>query len=518
MVKLPRNFAAFIALLLAIVSWGLAAWTISGMMATQRLTSMIERERTEARHNAEVMAANLRVNFAHIRTIPIILATKESVITRLAEFGPHVAPSPLPRAERNRLWRSDPGLADLARQLNHLVKKSDIVADGIWIMNAAGDTIAIASPSGGVDYTGENYRERYYFKIAKSGKDGQQFAIGKLGGLPGFFFSSPVYYNDEFVGVVASRINLSDLSEKLSQNMFLTDDSGVIVYASDPQLRMKTMPGTRVAQISPADRLSRYRQETFEPLSLKPAPDFGGEGIYRRPGSALPWILAQHGGDLTTVYVLKELRDIEGIRRDRITAFLLQTVAGTALILFAAGCGLYVLKGRDHARELARQASTDALTGCANRRFFLARLEAEREQCLRDGEDFCVLVLDLDHFKQVNDRYGHHGGDHALCRFVEVTRSILRADDLLGRMGGEEFAILLSKMSPDDAIQVAERIRLTVAEAVIKIKAEEFTIRISLGGALWQRATAESCDDILIRADKALYLAKETGRNQVCFV
>jgi diguanylate cyclase (GGDEF)-like protein len=509
----PAVLTAAVALLVAI--WCLFSWDSSGSTAARREQELINRARMDAAHEAEVLATSFRVNFAHIRTIPMILATKESVLARLAEFGPDAVPSPLPAGDRNRLWRADPDLADLARQLNRLVNRPDITAAGLWIMNAAGDTIAIATPTGGVDYTGANYSERGYFKSAKRGHDGHQFAIGKIGGIPGIFFASPVSDKDRFIGAVGARINLPDLTDKLPANTLLTDDLGVVIHAGDPGLLMKAVPGARVTKLTRSERLERYGREDFEQLDLETPQNFGGDRVYMRPGNEHPSIVVQRDGDFLSVYSARELTGLDAIHSERKFAFLLQAVAGSSLILLVTACALYFRQSRRHARELARQASTDALTGCANRRFFLTMLQSECDRAARYEESFCVLAIDIDHFKQINDRFGHHAGDQTLSRFADVTRSALRKTDRLGRTGGEEFMGLLPNTHSAEATQIAERIRAAVAGLGNPLGSKDLAITVSIGVACSGATMKETAEQLSIRADEALYRAKRNGRNRV---
>ncbi|MGZ8947645.1 MAG: GGDEF domain-containing protein, partial [Methylococcaceae bacterium] len=170
--------------------------------------------------------------------------------------------------------------------------------------------------------------------------------------------------------------------------------------------------------------------------------------------------------------------------------------------------------------QLQKLASTDPLTGLFNRRVFLERLEQERAKVARLPHYSAVLLmLDLDFFKRVNDTYGHATGDAVLKAFAEITRNNSRAIDVPARLGGEEFAILLSGADKNDALTMAERLREQVAEIVIDHQAGPVQITVSIGAAT---LLADDINDeaVLHRADAALYEAKDRGRNQTywsCF-
>ncbi|MGN5223093.1 GGDEF domain-containing protein [Aeromonas veronii] len=156
-------------------------------------------------------------------------------------------------------------------------------------------------------------------------------------------------------------------------------------------------------------------------------------------------------------------------------------------------------------QRLLRQSETDQLTGLHNRRYFF-----EHCQQVRGNEAPCGLVmLDIDHFKQLNDRYGHQQGDRALQRFSSCIDALLRADDLFVRSGGEEFLILLPRIDEAGLQQMAEQIRA----AVEALPADPVAITVSLGTTLVQ--PEEEINQALARADEWLYRAKRAGRNRV---
>jgi diguanylate cyclase (GGDEF)-like protein len=164
----------------------------------------------------------------------------------------------------------------------------------------------------------------------------------------------------------------------------------------------------------------------------------------------------------------------------------------------------------EHARELA---SHDELTQALNRRAIMARLEEERASAGRTAQAFCVALLDLDHFKAVNDTHGHRAGDEVLQAFVKSVRATMRETDILGRYGGEEFLMILTDTALDGAPRALERVRAAVETADYGRIAAGLTLTVSIGVAGWQRG--EDTASLLGRADSALYRAKANGRNRV---
>lgn len=164
--------------------------------------------------------------------------------------------------------------------------------------------------------------------------------------------------------------------------------------------------------------------------------------------------------------------------------------------------------------ELERLAITDPLTGAYNRRYFLEKAQEEFQRYRRYGRPLSILMLDIDNFKLVNDKFGHHVGDEVLMGLVKECNIMLRATDTLGRLGGEEFAILLTETNQERALIVAERLRQKMANLSVSTEKESVPFTISIGLASFQQET-ESLDEVMKNADKALYEAKNSGRNCV---
>lgn len=164
--------------------------------------------------------------------------------------------------------------------------------------------------------------------------------------------------------------------------------------------------------------------------------------------------------------------------------------------------------------QLLELATTDSLTGLRNRRHFMATASQEFERARRYQTPLSLLMLDADHFKSINDRYGHPVGDEALKTLAEHGRRQLREIDLFARLGGEEFAILLPQTDFIAARAVAERLRQTIAEQSVATGQESFHFTVSIGVASLNAHTMD-LHDLLRHADDALYQAKQHGRNRV---
>jgi diguanylate cyclase (GGDEF)-like protein len=183
---------------------------------------------------------------------------------------------------------------------------------------------------------------------------------------------------------------------------------------------------------------------------------------------------------------------------------------------YLVGVGVDTTEWLEKMRLLEQKAWTDPLTQISNRGHFLELATDEFARSRRYGHPFSVWMMDIDHFKNVNDTHGHQSGDLALLQVVQTSQQALRDWDILGRMGGEEFAVLLPETEIAQAQTVAERLRNAVANTSVNIgNAHSVQLTISIGVAA---ACKEDTDVAMLldRADQALYEAKHSGRDRVC--
>jgi len=209
---------------------------------------------------------------------------------------------------------------------------------------------------------------------------------------------------------------------------------------------------------------------------------------------------------------------------DPVTANLIwETLALTNVIGIVVSTRFYRLRRRQFlARvelervrdELHVMATVDSLTGILNRRRFLEIAEQELERARRYGRPLSIIAIDLDHFKDVNDRLGHAAGDDVLASLARVLQDQTRRQDVVGRIGGEEFAVILPEASREEAVELAERVRAHLRSVTVAASGIALTVTASLGVAELLPAD-RSASETLRRADQALYQAKRQGRNRV---
>lgn len=166
--------------------------------------------------------------------------------------------------------------------------------------------------------------------------------------------------------------------------------------------------------------------------------------------------------------------------------------------------------------ELTRQAHLDYLTGLSNRHHFMAQGKVELSRAIRYDTPLSLLMFDIDFFKKVNDTYGHQVGDTVLQAVSKVCQDTMRQVDVVGRLGGEEFAVIFPETRSDEALEVAERLREAIAKTEVTIPVGlPIHLTVSIGVTTLSNKDV-NIDMLLHQADKALYEAKETGRNKVC--
>ncbi|MHA6333740.1 GGDEF domain-containing protein [Qipengyuania sp. CAU 1752] len=216
------------------------------------------------------------------------------------------------------------------------------------------------------------------------------------------------------------------------------------------------------------------------------------------------------------------LRQQSALARDRAEASeayqYVLSGAGLALMLLAGlavGAVRRAVAAEARVRtELRRHAMTDELTGLANRREFMASLDRAIASAKRNGTPLALALLDIDHFKRINDTYGHPAGDAVIRAIATTSVDVMRGQDTVGRLGGEEFAIILPDCSPGDAFVCCERLRMAISTLDLEMETgEPICVTVSTGLATY--VPGDSAEAMIARADAALYDAKHAGRDRV---
>ena len=519
-----RAAAIFTAL---VVAWSALSWQVVSQQVRTREAASVAAATAEARQSVSVVRANLERVLNRHQGIAAVMADSGDIKAVLAAFGHGAKPSSLDPAARKAAWTRRPDLLALNRQLQKA--QDNIGVDFIWVMNAGGDCVAASNFAEPESFVGTNYAFREYFQAASEGRPGRHFAVGRVKKVPGMFYSAPVVVDGRVIGAVAIRTDLPRIASAVNHpHAFVSDEHGVIVLAPDSRLEMRALPGASVYKLAAETRQARYMRTEFETLRI----DSGGgkQGLVRVGSSPYGHVsesseMPQHG---ITAHVLMPVTALASLRSDAFVAFVLMSLTGILLLALVFGARSYVLRVRQHRQtmeasnarllelneHLDRLAKMDPLTRLANRRHFQSSVEAEIARARRHGRECSVIAIDVDFFKRINDAHGHAGGDEALRHVAQVIRQQLRGHDAVGRLGGEEFAVLLPETGLAGARNVAERIRAAIEATTARFGDSAIGMTASLGVAAW-RAPAESFGALLQRADRALYAAKGAGRNRV---
>ncbi|WP_200915359.1 sensor domain-containing diguanylate cyclase [Jeongeupia sp. HS-3] len=363
------------------------------------------------------------------------------------------------------------------------------------------------------------------FDAALLGGNGVHYSFGSLTGVAGVFFSAPIRYGDMVLGVAMAKVNVDTLNREIvDRDLILVDSYGVVVMASNPDFRLTAFPGGEVERMAPALRERIYRQQSFKPLIFQPVADGLPDNVVTVQGNPIPYLYLPGPAPTDNklqIHMLLPLPQLTHLDERRgvvfwpmLSAGLLALTLGLLLLIYLVRTRLLNKQIAQANRELRRQADTDFLTGVANRRKFERRLANELVRARRYDQNLTVAMIDIDFFKRVNDVHGHQAGDAALIYLADTVTLAIRETDLFGRLGGEEFGLLLPQTDASAALLLLERLRATIAAGSFVYDAATIALTVSIGYA--GADPHESAEALLGRADEALYAAKQGGRNRVC--
>ncbi len=379
--------------------------------------------------------------------------------------------------------------------------------------------IRMVTRSGGLRHVGDrpgqpqaDVTDREYFQ-AQQDPSRRGFHLGspvksRVTGRWGIPISIPVSDERSDIGVLFAALDLDRISALHERERL--KPGGSIALLRDDGIFLSRVPfDESFMRASLADSPLFQKMMLAEEHGLFLSDGLRLDGVERLVGFAR---LEEFG--LSVVVAAKTSDILAPWRRQ---AYVISAIAGgaTALGGLLLARLLRALRQSDEARALlARQANIDGLTGLLNHRAFLEAARKELGRADQGGRGPALLMLDLDHFKDVNDTLGHQAGDAALRELGRVLGRILRSRDLAGRVGGEEFCVLLPQTAKGQAVDVAERLRREFSAASEQAEGLERRVTLSVGVTEW-RDRDLGLEDMLLRADQALYRAKNSGRDRV---
>jgi len=324
------------------------------------------------------------------------------------------------------------------------------------------------------------------------------------GSLTIFINYQLVDYEGRFLGVTGVGLNMGSMSQRLSEHralygrmVYMVDSAGLIQAHPDQSL-------IETASIHDIEGISSVAADILEQDTDPKTYEFDRAGRH-------VFLIALYFQDFDW-YLIVEQEERDAIEHLR---SVMSSSLAVGLLTTCVVIGIVILVVNRFQRRLEVLASVDELTKVANRRQFMDTLKTEVTRAVRYERGLSLLMIDADHFKSVNDKYGHLAGDKTLMMLVKSIQGCLRETDVLGRLGGEEFAAVLPETDLDEALVVAERIRLEVESSSLQSESGSRHMTVSVGVALVRAGSADT-EDLLHRADSAMYRAKAEGRNRVC--
>ncbi|RKP44882.1 sensor domain-containing diguanylate cyclase [Trinickia fusca] len=529
--------------LVSFMAAALACWIVAGAVADRtaqhELDDAMRVEGQLSSATADAMVQIIASDLAMARAIPETLAQTRTIQHVLAQSRNYAVKRAGGESTRRAELLGNPELAATDAFLHDAQGFSGL--DNLWLVNPNGLCIASSNARSAQSFVGLDLSTRGYLRNALLGSFGQAYGIGRKSAEAGIFFASPVYEDGMLVGAIVAKVGLGRLRHWVAApGSFVADENGVVIMARDSALEGRRLPQARIMQLSAAQRMDGYQRDTFAVLDIEPlarrlegnapwVPPALAAQLFELPGTHVPSLYAARGGlnSGLSAHLVEPLVSWPELERHRrfIKWLAFALISGAALLAYVIAAS-YRREKRHHraARRLAAQLRAtntllsaevreDVLTGALTRRYFLSLLRQGIETARARGEPLCLAIADLDHFKQINDRFGHTAGDRALEHFVALCRDELRGNDTIGRLGGEEFAILFTGTPLADSIRVAERLRERLKTHRSPHLPSEVLVSVSIG--VTELSPADTLERLLSRADCALYVAKSAGRDRI---
>jgi diguanylate cyclase (GGDEF)-like protein len=529
--------------LLSFVLIMLACWSVAGLVADhiagRELDDAVGTQRriTAAAAAADNMAQMIASDLAMARAIPETIAEMPMIQRALTQAQNYAVKRPGMEPELRAAPSKNARLASISVFLHDAQGFSGL--DNIWLVNTRGVCVASSNAASPGSFVSRDMALYSYLEEALLGGFAQAYGVGRNSGEPGIFIASPVYDEGKLVGAIVAKVGIVRLRHWVARaGAFIADENGVIIMAHDSAMDGHALRHAHIEKMTAAERLNVYMRTDFPEFSVQSLgsrvehdapwmPPTLAAQIFALPATPTPSLYEKRDGlnsGLSAHLVDPLIAWPELLRNHRSLHWLAFVLLASSIMLgFLIGTS-YLREKRHHraARHLANQLQTanarlsaeardDSLTGALSRRYFLNQLQTEIAAAHAGGKPLCLAITDLDHFKQINDRFGHAIGDRALEHFVTICRVELRSSDTIGRLGGEEFGILLPATTLRDGLTAMQRLHDRLrAQPSARLPAAA-QLRVSIG--ITELAHADSIERIMSRADLALYAAKSAGRD-----
>lgn len=485
-----RPLVSMLALVLILAAGVIGVFLEAKDTAREHVEALLDRTSEGHKHHLDLLLGRSLL-------IPEVLATSRTVQALLLQ------PDATSAAEENRI------LEETARNVH---------VDAIYVMDLSGKALAASNWRESGSFVGHNYGFRPYFQQAVAGRTGRYIAKGVTSLRVGYYLARPVLVDGRVRGAVAVKVSFDAVQSRVEELWrqgreiaLVADEQGVVSVSPLSGLMFKTMRPLPEA-VRKEIETSRQYGEQITPASLTV-----GHSLSER----IRFVEFKDVPDQSFLQKSYYFQDIDmrlylhvpaSLYWESVTDFTAM-FSLAALAIFLATVALF--QRWTYAAKLLEAAIRDPLTGLNTRLYMKSWCDAAIRTHNRDPRSgFGLAVFDLDHFKQINDTYGHLAGDAVLAQVGEIIRNAIRGEDLAVRFGGEELAVFVRCTDQAVAAALAERIRHSVEQTGFQSKIGRMPVTLSGGVAF--HGIGETFDALIARADKKLYEAKKLGRNRIC--
>ena len=521
--RLPTRLFILLSALIVVV-WLVAAWLFANTYVSSQANQLYTATERSARIAIGALYEGLQKTIANLHVVPE-LSSREGVFQRiLLDLGAESDFRGMKREEIQRYLSQNPIALNANVELADVISSIDTIS-ALWIMNKEGITIASSNAGTPESFVGALLSDRNYFQDALLGKQGQQFAVGHMTDVAGFYFSSPVRHGNEVIGAIVSKVKLDYLYYWTTMtNGYVVDSNGVIILASNTDHEMMALPGATVHELPEKERRMRYRKIEFKTLEIEPWPNDLGPHLYTLNRSDIPaYVLnAELDEYRLTLMVAIEGQELTLIERNRRQLFYALAAGGSLLILLVSALTYHFWELQLARKARARQeliehlASYDALTGLYSRSLTDQLIARGIAGASINNDKFAVLFIDIDHFKDVNDGFGHEAGDEVLKELADRIKSTIKKSDIVIRYGGDEFVVLLHDIKDSKSVETVAANLIAAIGRPLKVESDSLTLTSSIGVALYPE-DGETPSHLLRHADTALYDVKSRGNADFIF-